>query len=661
MITEAQDLKDFLSLQVEQLEQALTQVAKLYGETNKATDGAENRIVDPAGAAGLRLIWQGQSAESVQGFSFRPVYSYEREAVADSADYSCSDKALGWHTYSGAESLAPEALAALLEATLWQGRPVLKGRADYWMTLDLGERQKDYERLLDATRANAPSTELEPLSDVAKHNLIPPVWQLLSGEKTTHPSQRLNFGWAVDSARLFMGEDDLNKQTLAGISELEIRLHFMPQSVVLIQWRLNSLAPKGSASLCAELNEAENDMAKQQRLAGQALRGLLQSGLDGRYLTIDTWLRIHQSMRWELQSFKEQVAEGKLVHAIEFTLPQALLQVLDFEWTQGGSCGEALLELAANQAHDDHQPPIMYDARRYCSWSVAPLSTRPGQRFNGALQRAWVHLLGTDTPFPSANEACDNYPFDAAFCTNWIDQRTYKRWADTGLLYGFSEHSAAVMGTSSFFRDQVFERDIPGLYSELTRFCLYQQTRLRSLAMAFSQTLEDRGRRAQGRRQEHEHFKNMQKQMATMRDELQRFNRIAWFHRASTQLQPEELYQAQLAAMNLEQLHRNVRDEFADVSDWLASVESIRQRRRDWTLALIGLAIAVPGVLQIWGAGQSLVQAQEPSRGVFGAIGALLASGDFWLLIALFIFIDQISGHGRLRKRVLSWIRSRLG
>jgi hypothetical protein len=216
------------------------------------------------------------------------------------------------------------------------------------------------------------------------------------------------------------------------------------------------------------------------------------------------------------------------------------------------------------------------DARAFVySCAITARGSRDLDRSAGS----WVQFVNVDKP--STRPAT---PFEQ----KWARERTYDRWQDSGTLYGFSTHSAVMLGspwkapdTWQHFADMYFDQVLLLLYLRVTTF-------------RFSSLLSDISTRlASPRRRETD---AVRREFAALRREFALFTNLYRFPLLSNQQQGIEMYSKARQALDVDQLFEEVQKEIASTHELFELTIAARHQEAATFLGWIAALASAAGI-----------------------------------------------------------------
>lgn len=228
---------------------------------------------------------------------------------------------------------------------------------------------------------------------------------------------------------------------------------------------------------------------------------------------------------------------------------------------------------------------------------------------------AWAKLLNIDLPGADLDSCTD-------FEKEWVRDKTYTRWAESGCLYGFNYHSGALAVPESspipawdHFATMYFDIAMMLLYVRLASF--------RFSARLYRISTEARERRSENRRH------GWRKSFDDLRRSFSWFTNLYQFPLISNKQQAIEMYALMRRAMDVQALFEEIQSEVHNSHEYVLQSESSEQTRLANTLnivAMTGLTFA----LAVGFLGMNVFLKD-------GAFSAAAMSSEFtpWLLLAV--------------------------
>lgn len=221
-------------------------------------------------------------------------------------------------------------------------------------------------------------------------------------------------------------------------------------------------------------------------------------------------------------------------------------------------------------------PEFFYADTRALVWTCVQLRTGADE----LSPSDWQRLVNVDGPASSQSHLSD-------FEREWIDQRTYRRWAHRGTLYGFSYHSGAM--ASGTLREPPLWRHFQSTYFDFALLLFY----LRLALFRFSFRLYELSADA---RTEGRHASDWSKHFEELRWAFVLFTNLHQFPLVSNQQQGIEIYQKLRQAMDADSLFHEIQTEIQSSHDYLTQVQADRQNELALGLnivAAVGLTLAL--------------------------------------------------------------------
>lgn len=225
---------------------------------------------------------------------------------------------------------------------------------------------------------------------------------------------------------------------------------------------------------------------------------------------------------------------------------------------------------------------------------------RAGAAISAARCGHWIRLLNVDNPASTYRGSRKS----TAFERRWAAERTYTRWEEHGTVYGFTYHSAAVLGPAGFWLG--IDRHWRGIYFDQTLLLLY----LRVTTFRFSRELSriSGDSRTLGDEPTAEETERWRREFQRLRTDFALFTNLYEFPLVSNQQQGVELYALAREHMDVSELFAEVRQEVHgthQLFDALAAREANVQAQRandemerlTRIAGLLGLGALVTGFL----------------------------------------------------------------
>ncbi len=217
----------------------------------------------------------------------------------------------------------------------------------------------------------------------------------------------------------------------------------------------------------------------------------------------------------------------------------------------------------------------------------------------------WIRLLNVDLPKMEKRVANGKSWCCTAFEREWVDKRTYKRWAHCGALYGFNYHAGAMLTaycdvppTWRHFRDMYFDQTLLMLYlrTVLFRFSL-QLSRVSELGRATVRRRDTRPAISD----------EFLKEFAWLRHDFAMFTNLYQFPLLSNQQQGIEMYAMCRKAMDVDDLFKEVQAEIESTHEFLNVETATHIGETTLILSVVATAgLAVSLLLAYFGADKLL-------------------------------------------------------
>ncbi len=212
---------------------------------------------------------------------------------------------------------------------------------------------------------------------------------------------------------------------------------------------------------------------------------------------------------------------------------------------------------------------LMYADNRAFVWTCAILTPESAARLReaslpGALEISghWVKLVNVDQADPTPSLTVRSTHFER----DWVAERTYRRWAHFGTLYGFAYHAGAMLGercveppTWKHFGSMYFDQTLLLLYLRVTTFRFSQ-------ALAAS-TADARQRQAG--RSGNGFDDRLIEEFCCLRQQFAQFTNLYQFPLLSNQQQAVEMYSLQRKIMDVGALFDEVKAEIESTHEFL--------------------------------------------------------------------------------------------
>jgi hypothetical protein len=208
----------------------------------------------------------------------------------------------------------------------------------------------------------------------------------------------------------------------------------------------------------------------------------------------------------------------------------------------------------------------------------------------------WIRLLNVDLPDQRGQSSRAT-----AYERKWVDERTYKRWAHYGALYGFNYHAGAML--TGYCEAPPTWRHFRDMYFDQTLLMLYLRTVLFRFSLQLSRVSEIGRRMVHPRNPRPEIPDEFRNRFAWLRQHFAMFTNLYQFPLLSNQQQGIEMYEICRKAMDVDDLFKEVKVEIESTHEFL-SIEADQQiadtTMRLTVVATAGLAAAL--TVSFWGA-----------------------------------------------------------
>lgn len=252
----------------------------------------------------------------------------------------------------------------------------------------------------------------------------------------------------------------------------------------------------------------------------------------------------------------------------------------------------------------------------------------------------WVRLLNVDRPrWRNDNGSCSRFEY------TWALERTYRRWAHDGCLYGFNLHSMALLAGPASDSDPHGEPPLAlhcgSLYFDVTLLLLY----LRVSLFRFSKRLHQISARTRAVPDASRHWETWAEDFGEIRWNFLQFENLYQFPLLSNQQQNVEMYTLQRAHMDIQELYDEIDKEVRSSDEVLNN--KLDQNRNE--LAVLLNVVALVGVA----AALALAWMDAHSPETLGVLCFLLLSLVFFICMWGVIFLSK-----PISRRML-WVSSR--
>jgi hypothetical protein len=210
----------------------------------------------------------------------------------------------------------------------------------------------------------------------------------------------------------------------------------------------------------------------------------------------------------------------------------------------------------------------------------------------------WIKLLNVDKP-RSDKDRLKNTPISSngvhqstTFERAWANEKTYKRWEESGSLYGFSYHSgAALIPTMEFKKEDATIGYEPPLWQHFGQMYLDMVLLLlytRVTVFRFSNELTKISIKATAKDNIEANILNWRRSFETLRWEFTLFTNLYQFPLISNQQQMLEMYAIAREALDIQELYNEVKEEIHNNQEFIE--QRIAKGQAESSLALIRIA-----------------------------------------------------------------------
>ena len=228
----------------------------------------------------------------------------------------------------------------------------------------------------------------------------------------------------------------------------------------------------------------------------------------------------------------------------------------------------------------------------------------------------WIKLLNVDKSAGTGKEE-DTHSKVSEFEIHWCKERSYRRWEESGIWYGYSYHSGAMLSSPwlniEHFRHMYFDQALLLFYLRITLFRFSKE--LSDYATAQRSTTDSK----------HPNIKELRKQFSLFTMRYQ-------FPLLSNQQQAVEMYSLARKHFNIGELYDEVKQEIDHTHDFVALLESKKLAKSANNLSRYGVPLATAGlVTSIFG----LTSTQTGLIECISGTGYCEPMPEFWLLVLI--------------------------
>ena len=256
---------------------------------------------------------------------------------------------------------------------------------------------------------------------------------------------------------------------------------------------------------------------------------------------------------------------------------------------------------------------------------------RPFDQMKAADFGYWTKLLNVDAPDDNSSRA---------FEKEWTERHTYKRWEERGTFYGYTPHSAAMLGAPLNEKSEPFGtpiwRHFGGMYFDQTLLLLYLKTTLFRFSLKLHAiTVEAM---ESGEDTKTKWLRAFQK----LRWDFTRFTNLYQFPMLSNQQQGLEMYTLQRKCMDIDDLFAEIKEEIHSSYEFLMVQQDREQTEQGArlnvvaTMGIVGaLAFGFLGINIL--VGENKASWHDPQQWMI----VLFVVFVFWCITKLIIFYSS--------------------
>lgn len=236
------------------------------------------------------------------------------------------------------------------------------------------------------------------------------------------------------------------------------------------------------------------------------------------------------------------------------------------------------------------KPPgwLIYSDNRTFVWTCAIMEKggdalrdsffKPGDR-RAAEFGHWIKLLNVDSPGKNDQDTHESTRFER----KWADERTYKRWEESGTFYGFSYHSSAMMGPP--FKDPPLWKHFGQMYFDQVLLLLYLRVSLFRFSVELNK-ISGKARDTETEKGEETWESDFNKHFNKLRWEFTLFTNLYQFPLLSNQQQAVEMYTIARKSLDVDELFDEIEKEIHSSHDYL-----VIQKEQEQTKSIVRLTV----------------------------------------------------------------------
>ncbi len=249
-------------------------------------------------------------------------------------------------------------------------------------------------------------------------------------------------------------------------------------------------------------------------------------------------------------------------------------------------------QVLADEVNNDHSGHLSCENRKCLTyadnrtfvWTCALLDAGAlslAKRYGGNVAEPWsfghwLRLLNVDAPEKTpARTHCSVTGFER----QWLQERTYQRWAEQGTYYGYCYHSGAMIAPS--WQSPPLWYHFGQMYFDQILLLFY----LRISLFTFSRELTNIN--------QENNTAELRKSFKRLRRSFAKFTNLYQFPLISNQQQGIEMYDIARKSMDIDELFRDVRDEITSTHDFLEMEATFQLGKKANYITWIGLFIAI--------------------------------------------------------------------
>lgn len=193
----------------------------------------------------------------------------------------------------------------------------------------------------------------------------------------------------------------------------------------------------------------------------------------------------------------------------------------------------------------------------------------------------WIKLLNVDNP-AFCGDPGKTHASPTEFERGWAEERTYKRWEESGAWYGFSYHSAALLSNKEYFIFSPYS----SYYFDTSLLLFFNRMSLFRYSKALTDAVVEKLPEIERRNA----FRNLRKSFSE-------FTVLFRFPLLSNQQQSIEMYELNRRYFSIEEFFSEVQQEIDNTHEFVEAVHASKLSSSANRLATWGLPLAAAGVV----------------------------------------------------------------